>query len=175
MVGNWSGIALSGVTGAPAPLNGSASDYSIAVATSVARAYWMSTRNGGTEAQLLWAEMLDGTASMPAVLDLKVQAGSANCARTGDDATPWVNPAGTLLLFSNPPVDAKCAAGDPSAPDLYAVPLSKETGLPTTAAVPLTTLNTLGGSSDPSLSNDACKIYFASVGSDAALYEADRN
>jgi hypothetical protein len=184
MLGNWSGTALSGVTSAPEPLNSTASDFSIAVAAGVARAYWMSTRNGAAEAELLWAEMLDGAPTTPAVLDLKVQAGSTTCPRSGDDATPWVNAAGTLLLFRSPSVDDTCAPSDSGAFDLYAVPLSKATGLPTAPAVPLSALNTIGGrsnESDPSLSSDSCTLYFASyigtadADADADLYMAQRN
>jgi hypothetical protein len=180
MLGNWSGTALSGVTAAPDPLNSTASDFSIAVAPAVARAYWMSTRNGKAEAELLWAEMLAGTPTAPAPLDLKIQAGSATCARSGDDATPWVNAAGTLLLFRNISVDDTCAPNDSGAFDLYAVPLSKETGLPSVAAVALSSLNVIGGGSnesDPSLSSDSCTIYFASDNgtADSDLYKAQRN
>jgi hypothetical protein len=124
--------------------------------------------------------MLDGAVTDPAVLDLQVQIGTSKCHRVGDDATPWVNAAGTLRLFRNESLDEKCAPNDSGAFDLYAVPLSKDTGLPTAAGVALAALNNTVGAStetDPSLSADSCFIYFASDSGtrDFDLYRAARN
>jgi hypothetical protein len=179
MLATWSGGLLTAAVAAPDPLNGAASDFSIAIAADPARAYWMSTRSG--TAELVWAGMLgSGAATVPAPLDLQVQAGSAKCARLADDATPWVNREGTLLLFRNESIDETCASNDSGAFDLYAVPLSKDTGLAATAAIALSSLNTIGGGSnesDPSLSTDSCTIYFASDNGTASsdLYRAQRN
>jgi hypothetical protein len=183
----WSGGQLSAAAMAPAPFN-AASDFSIAVAPAagpvkgpkVARAYWMSTRTAKTNADLVWSDMVDTTPTTPAVLDLQVQAGSMTCPRLGDDATPWVNAAGTLLLFRNESVDDSCAVNDSGAFDLYAAPLSPDTGLTAAAGIPLSTLNNTGGAStetDPSLSQDSCLIYFASDNGTTSfdLYRAARN
>lgn len=180
MMATWSGSALSTAVRAPAPLNGVGSDFSIAVARDVSRAYWMSAHVGQVTADLVFASMLDGAASTPSVLDLKVQTGAATCDRLGDDATPWVNAAGTLLLFRSESVDENCAVIDSGAFDLFAAPLSKDTGLPNAAAVPLSALNNTGGNStetDPSLSQNSCVIYFASDngGKDFDLYRAARD
>lgn len=187
MLATWSGGALSAAVPAPPPLNDAGSDFSVAVAPGVARAYWMSTRNGGTAAQLLSASMIDGTVTAPVVVDLKIQAGTGDCPWTGgapssreDDATPWVNSAGTLLLFRSQSVDDMCQSNDSGAFDLFAAPLSKDTGMPTAAGIPLAALNRTGGGStqtDPSLSPDSCSIYFASDNgtADPDLYRAARN
>ena len=187
MMATWSGGTLTAAVAVPAPLNGTGSDFSIALAPGAARAYWMSTRNGGARAELLSASMVDTTATEPVVVDLQVQAGSAKCPWLGgapgsweDDATPWLNTAGTLLLFRSQSVDNHCQPNDSGAFDLYAAPLSKDTGLPTAAGVPLSALNSTGGGStqtDPSLSPDSCLIYFASDdgGPDTDLYRAARN
>ncbi len=185
-VATWSGGLLSAAAMAPAPFN-AASDFSIAVAPGagpakgpkVARAYWMSTRTGSTSADLIWSDMVDTTPTTPAVLDLGVQAGAKTCPRLGDDATPWVNTAGTLLLFRSESVDTSCAANDGGAFDLYAAPLAPDTGLTAAAGIPLATLNNTGGSTetDPSLSQDSCLIYFASDNGTKSfsLYRAARN
>jgi len=152
-------------------------DYSIAISPGTGHVYWMSTRNG--EAELIWQATSLEAPPDPEVLDLKVKAGKSECPRTGDDATPWVNVAGTLLLFRNPSVAEGCAENDSGAFDLFAVSLDAD-GRAKGTAVPLTSLNNTGGSAsetDPSLSSDACTIYFASNSEtgDYDLYKAQRN
>lgn len=162
----------------PEPINApDFDDYSIAISPSTGRVYWMSTRNGAPE--LLWHQTGTSAPSAPAVLDLKIKAGKSECARSGDDATPWVNAAGTVLLFRNPSVNDSCEANDSGATDLFAVPLNKD-GIPAAAATALASLNATGGMSretDPSLSPDFCTVYFASDGGtgDFALYQAPRH
>jgi hypothetical protein len=159
----------------PEPINTADSDdYSIAISPNTGHVYWMSTRNGTPE--LLWEPT---STSAPAVLDLKIKAGSAQCARSGEDATPWVNLAGTVLLFRNPSLNESCEPNDSGATDLFAAPLNSE-GTPKAAATALASLNTVGGMStetDPTLSSDACTIYFASDSGtgDFDLYKASRN
>jgi len=162
----------------PEPINSVGSDdYSIAISPNTGHVYWMSTRNGSAELLVQATSMTPPPA--PAVLELKVKAGTAECARSGDDATPWVNLAGTLLLFSNPSLNENCEANDSGASDLFAAPLDKD-GAPLAAATALASLNHTGGVSretDPSLSSDACYIYFASDNGmeDFDLYKAQRN
>jgi len=163
---------------APEPINAQGSDdYSIAISSVTGHVYWMSTRN--QEPELLWQPTSMSAPPAPAVLDLKVKAGSAECPRSGEDATPWVNADGTLLLFRNPSVDENCAPNDSGATDLFAVALDTD-GTPHAAATALTSLNSTGGTSietDPTLSNDACTIYFASDNGSGNfdLYRASRN
>ncbi len=100
----------------------------------------------------------------PRELGLKIKIGSADCDRLGDDATPWVNLNGTLLLFSAESMSDNCQPNDSNAHDLFAVPLAKD-GTPTRSAIPLSALNNAGSASDetdPSLAPDSCSIYFAS-------------
>jgi hypothetical protein len=180
----WSATWASGKLSSPMPvpeLNGQNDDFSVAIADSARRAYWMSSRNQAGAPQLIWAKFGAG-ATTPAVLDLKVKVGvSAECpARLGSDATPWVNADGSLLLFRSLSLDDKCAANDGSATDLFAAPLSS-TGTPLAAAVPLSSLNNTGGNSsetDPALAQDSCTLYFASDNGHAGdfdLYSAARN
>jgi WD40 repeat protein len=147
----------------PEPINAPGfDDYSIAVSPNTGHVYWMSTRNG--QAELLWQATSSSAPTPPAVLELKIRAGTAECARTGEDATPWVNVAGTLLLIRNPSLNDDCEPNDSGATDLFAAPLAKD-GTPLAPAISLGSLNTLGGMSretDPSLSPDSCFIYFAS-------------
>jgi len=162
----------------PEPINAPGfDDYSIAISSATGNVYWMSTRN--QEPELLWQPTSMSAPPDPAVLDLKVRAGSAECPRSGEDATPWVNADGTLLLFRNPSVDENCELNDSGASDLFAVQLDSD-GTPRAAASALTSLNSTGGTSietDPTLSNDACTIYFASDNGtgDFDLYKAPRN
>ena len=163
---------------AATPLNGGNDDFSIAIAATPRRAYWMSSRNKLPAPELLWATFGTG-ATMPAVLDLKMKAGAGTCPRLGDDATPWVNADGTLLLFRSESVNDNCKPNDSGAFDLFAAPLSA-TGTPLGPAVALSSLNNTGGGSnetDPALSVDSCTIYFASDSGkgDYDLYSAARN
>lgn len=178
MYATWANGVLSDTAkAAPAPINGTTGDFSVAIAADVHRAYWMRARDKG--ADLVWGTF--GTnAIMPAVLNLEVQvAAGKNCARLGDDATPWVNAAGTLLLFRSESMDDTCQPNDSGAYDLFASALGKD-GLPLTPGTPLSSLNHTGGISnetDPSLSEDSCTIYFASDGgkADFDVYRAARN
>ena len=157
---------------APMPINVTGfDDYSIAVAAGAGRAYWMSTRSG--EPRLYWEALL-GPAST-----FNVKVGPNGCARTGADATPWVDLAGTVLLFRSESVNDHCELNDSGAYDLFAVPLDK-TGQAATNATALASLNNTGGISnetDPSLSQDACFIFFASDSGTGNydLYRAARN
>jgi hypothetical protein len=178
MYGTWANGVLSDTPkAAPAPINGDTGDFSVAIAAEVHRAYWM--RAGDKGADLVWAAF-GSNATMPAVLSLDVQVGvGKKCARLGDDATPWVNAAGTLLLFRSESMDDTCQASDSGAYDLFASPLGKD-GLPLTPGTPLSNLNNTGGMSnetDASLSQDSCTIYFASDSGtgDFDLYRAARN
>lgn len=160
------------------PINTADSDdYSIAISPNTGHVYWMSTRNGAPE--LLLEATSVTPLPPPAVLDLKIKAGSAQCARSGEDATPWVNIDGTVLLFRNPSLDDSCEPNDSGATDLFAAPLNSD-GTPKAAATALASLNTVGGGStetDPTLSSDACTIYFATDNgtADYDLYKASRN
>jgi hypothetical protein len=113
-------------------------------------------------------------------LPLKIKIGSADCDRLGDDATPWVNLTGTLLLFSAKSMSDTCKQNDSNARDLFAVPLGSD-GTPARSAIPLTALNNTGGNgvdeTDPSLSPDSCSVYFASDNGTGSygLYRAARN
>lgn len=152
-------------------------DYSIAISPNTGHVYWMSTRNG--DAELLWQPTSTSAPPPPAVLDLKVKAGTTECPRAGDDATPWVNVMGSLLLFRNPSVNDSCEPNDSGATDLFAAPLNKD-GTPLAAATSLASLDATGGMSwetDPSLSPDSCTIYFASDSGtgDFDLYKAPRD
>ncbi|HEY0464844.1 MAG TPA: hypothetical protein VGC79_11570, partial [Polyangiaceae bacterium] len=161
----------------PEPLNApDADDYSIAI-SNTGHVYWMSNRSGKPE--LLWQATTAMSAPPPAVLELKIKAGTQECARSGDDATPWVNLAGSVLLFRNPSLNNGCEWNDSGATDLFAAPLNKD-GTPAGAAIALASLNNSGGMSqetDPSLSADACTVYFASDRGtgDFDLYKAPRN
>jgi hypothetical protein len=162
----------------PEPINTADSDdYSIAISPNSGHVYWMSTRNGTPE--LFFQPTSMSAPPAPAVLDLKIKAGAAQCARSGEDATPWVNLTGTVLLFRNPSLDESCEPIDAGATDLFAAPLNSD-GTPKAAATALASLNNVGGMSketDPTLSSDACTIYFASDGGtgDFDLYKASRN
>ncbi len=180
MYGTWAIGALSNV-GVATPLNGGNDDFSVAVAATPRRAYWMSSRNKKPAPELIWAKIGVG-ATMPAVLDVSVKAGTSQCPRIGDDATPWVNADGTLLLFRSESQNDNCNVNDNEAYDLFAAPLAPD-GTPLAPAVALSSLNNTGGAStetDPALSQDSCIIYFASNNGNADkddfdLYSAARN
>src|SRR6478609_6105428 len=171
-------LSLSNDVLMPEPFNvADSEDYSVAISPDTGHVYWMSTRT--TVPELLWQPTKMSAPPEPAVLDLKIKAGTKQCPRTGDDATPWVNLAGTVLLFRNPSLDDDCQPNDSGATDLFAAPLNSD-GTPKAAATSLASLNNTGGGSeetDPTLSADACTIYFASDHgtADFDLYKATRN
>ncbi|MEO8904229.1 MAG: hypothetical protein ABI488_17860 [Polyangiaceae bacterium] len=159
-------------------LNGGNDDFSVAIAATPKRVYWMSSRNKLPAPELMWTTF-GPDATVPAVLDVQVKAGKGECPRLGNDATPWVNVDGTLLLFRSESVNDNCAPNDSGAYDLFAAPLSAD-GIPLAPAVALSSLNNTGGGSnetDPALSADSCLIYFASDNGkgDFDLYSAARN
>lgn len=175
VMGNWNGMTIANTQLAPLPINTPmADDYSFAVAPNAERAYWMSNRNGQPE--LLWQSVAASGGSTANKFDAKI----GNCdAQFGDDATPWVDLDGTVLLFRSQSQDADCQPTDSGAYDLFVVGLAKD-GKAATRVAALSSLNTTGGNStetDPSLSSDLCTIYFASNngGKDFDLYRAERN
>jgi len=178
MMAVWADSALSKEALVPEPINAAGfDDYSVAISPNTGHVYWMSTRNG--QAELLWQPTSMSAPPPPAVLPLRVKAGKGDCARGGEDATPWVSAEGTLLLFRNPSVNESCEPNDSGATDLFAVPLASD-GTPQVAATPLASLNITGGmssESDASLSPDFCTLYFASDSGtgDFDLYRAQRN
>jgi hypothetical protein len=172
---NWDGKLLSDEQLVPAPINVlGADDYSFAVAPNAERVYWMSSRNN--EVRLLSHSNASSGGAQPSPLDLKI----GNCdAVLGNDATPWVDLNGTVLLFRSQSVNETCALSDSGAYDLFAVGLGKD-GKTSTQVVPLASLNKTGGKStetDPSLTPDLCTVYYASEngGGIYSLYRAQRN
>ncbi len=163
LAATWMEAALTNVIVAPAPLNSANGDFSVAIAADVRRAYWMSGRLKNPTPDLVWATF-GSSATEPSVLGLEVRVGAGKCPRSGTDATPWVNAAGTLLLFRSQSVNDKCEPSDSGAYDLFAAPLAKD-GTPLEPGIALSALNTTGGmrsETDPSLSVDSCTAYFAS-------------
>jgi len=178
MMASWSAPAIvMNEAFVPEPINASGvDDYSIAISPGTGHVYWMSTRSGKPE--LFWLPTSMSPPPDPAVLDLKIKAGKNECPRSGDDATPWVNTAGSVLFFRNPSVNDNCQANDAGATDLFAAPLNSD-GTVKAAATALSSLNVTGGASretDPSLSPDSCTIYFATDNGsgDFDLYKAQR-
>lgn len=177
--GTWDGMLLSNEMTLGSPLSpGGFDTFSIAVAQSTNRYYWMSTRDG----PLTLRTGVLGTGNQDLVnLEIPARDGGT-CPRGDDDATPWVSANGTLLLFSAAPVDASCTRIDGGAADLYAAALSASSGMPLTPAVALATVNrTMDGSveTDPAFTPDLCQLYFASDGGetggrDFRLYRALR-
>ena len=181
MTADWLAGSVSNAALAGSPVNVTGSDdYSIAVAPNAGHAYWMSTRNNLMNPELVWESINGSAPPPPGPLPLTIKVGAnTGCARRGDDATPWVNLDGTLLLFRAVSMDDTCAENDSGAYDLFAAPLAKD-GTPAAPAIPLSSLNNTGGKSnesDPSFSQDFCTMYFASDSGtgDYDLYRAARN
>ncbi len=177
---SWDGSTLGNVASLSSPLSpGGFDTYSVAVASSTRRAYWMSTRDGGPS-------LRTGTfgSGNDDVLDVTLLArdGTTTCPRTGDDATPWVTPSGNLMLLRAPALDSGCLPVDGAATDLYAVALDASTGRPLTPAAPLGDVNQTSdesSESDPSFSRDLCDLVFvsdggAAEGHDFRLFRAHR-
>jgi hypothetical protein len=116
-------------------------------------------------------------ASAAAIVNLRLAAHDApgvSCPATFDDATPWVNAKGTLLVVSAAPVDASCAPIDAQATDLFVAPLDPTTGMPLVPAVALNGVNVSSGASnetDAAFSSDLCTLYFASDGGSARGFD----
>lgn len=171
--GQWQG-GLGAVFPAPAPYNGDANDFSIAIATAptddgIARAYWMTDREGDVGLTLITALLTANVAGGPVMLSV----GQDGCAPEQADLSPWVAADGQTLLFSSARVDDNCLASDHK--DLYTTLLQPSSGQPTAPAVPLADVNSEGNDVDPSFSRDLCELYFASDrDGDYALYRAHR-
>lgn len=163
-------VQSSGSLGGPFNSAQGADDYSIAVAPDVHRAWWMSDR-GNSGRQLLtfsWDPL--GTPQSVNLFDQN------DCQRAGDDATPWVTPDGSVLLYSATRLDAGCHPANSSRRVLYWIKLDKTTGRPAfgTRGQPL--LESDGAdATDPSLSRDLCTLYYAADdGKGFKLYRAPR-
>ena len=138
------------------------SNYSIAVAATSQRAWWMTTRAG--PAQLVTAPLAPGSQQVP--IDIPLDSGPG-CKRQGADATPWSPPNGAFLLFAALEHDASCAAPG-SARDLYVIVVNSNGQPALPAAFQLQDLNTpTSDDTDPSMSPDLCWLYFASTAGDA--------
>jgi hypothetical protein len=172
MTAVWDGTALSNIVPAAAPFGApGADDYSVAYAVETSRAYFMSTREGSPA---LFTGLLGSTSAALVSLQVPAQGGGDTCARSGEDATPWVSKDGALLVFRSPPMGEQCQPVDGSATDLYVAALQPTTGMPLTPAVALTSVNvSVGGSTetDPSFSPDLCVLYFASDGGSAGGFD----
>jgi hypothetical protein len=163
-MGNWDGATLSATSDIPAPLSG-ADDFGLAIATKTGRAWWMSDRKSKGTPKLVTESITASVAGNEVEVEIMLSVGNMSCKRSPGDATAWVTPDGTLLLFRNPTLDETCAHSDESANDLYAVALDVTTGLPTANAKPLSSVNVTSGNAnetDPALSADGCFLYFAS-------------
>jgi hypothetical protein len=154
----------------PAPFNAeptepASSNYSIAVATQVARAWWMTDRNDPA-GELVTAPLTAGATATR--VDLATPGG---CQRSGADATPWVPADASLMLFR---YFENCEAAGPN--DLFVVLLAPS-GAPAGAALPLEDVNRpASDETDPSMSADLCWLYFASDGGQGEfdVYRAPR-
>jgi hypothetical protein len=153
---------LSSIENAPSPLApGDFDDYSVALAPLSGRFFWMSTRDG--EPTLRTG--LLGTTSAD-VVDVVAQGPSGTSCTLAADA-PWVSSNGSLLVVSAPALDAACQLVDGGATDLYAAPVSTQTGKLVASAIPLGSVNVsrdLTSETDAAFSTDLCTLYFASDG-----------
>lgn len=182
-IGAWKTGLGATVEALPAPYNSGKGDYSMALAphasTEAARAFWMTTRDAmsATLGPVLVTAQLAPQAS-PALVTLNV--GQAGCtpkdmaAKADPDLTPWVTDDGTLLLISTTRVDGDCASTS-QGKDIYTTLLQPASGQPTTAALPLSDVNSSADDVDPSFSADLCDLYFSSNRDGKfALYRAHR-
>jgi hypothetical protein len=180
----WTGSELVGASPAPMPFNpldsDLRSDYSVAVASSVQRAWWMSAREG---LPTLVTAAIAGVAGSEVPVDVFVRTATGqSCPIGAEDATPWVTADGSLLLFRSLTYEASCSPSGASGIQLYAAALNPANGQPSGPAVSVSTHNGSSAQSvetDPSLSSDSCWLYFASNreaddGSSFLLYRAPR-
>ncbi len=154
----WQNGALGTAKDGPTPLAPSnADEYSVAFAPMTSRAYFMASEGGSP--QLVTGTL--GSSQLDPVALALPSPGGGTCALGASDATPWVTLDGRVLLFSAPPVDAKCQPLDGVAADLYVALMNPATGAPLTTAVAL--LSSSGtNETDPSFGSDLCSLYFAS-------------
>jgi hypothetical protein len=180
MTAAWDGSTLSDIRSAGAPFGAAgADDYGVALAAATSRVYFMSTRDGSPA---LYTGLLGSSSATVVTLEVPRVSGGGTCARSGEDATPWVTEDGSLLVFRSLPMDATCEPVDGSASDLYVAALQPATGMALTTAVALSGVNVTTGEStetDPSFSPDLCVLYFASDGGSAGgfdfkLFRAER-
>jgi hypothetical protein len=150
-----------------------ASRVAMAMAAPTPRLFWVGDGAGSTTVRLL--TMTPAQSTPPTAVNITLDGG---CAAPLAD-TPWVTPAGDLLLFTSPSYGASPGCAVVSAPvtHLYQVPLDA-TGQPTANAVPVFPDDTVDIDATPALTPDRCTLLFARVdttSSTANIYGAPRN
>jgi hypothetical protein len=148
----------------PAPFNAQYSDWAMAYSPTVERAWWVSNRDNFFVPKLYTMSTATGAAQVPVVVPLTTFAPS--CPVTDGDLGPWVNYAGTFILFHGAEKFASCDSGPNPKTDLYISALfSNGTASP---AYPLSV--NLQNTEDawPSMSYDMCTLYFSSQRNGAA-------
>jgi hypothetical protein len=179
-IANWQGGLMSPEL-APVPYNSDKSDYSPALAqpqNDSPRLYWMTTRDMATQLVL---GILDGKASAPVPVKLRIGQDACTPLPTDTELSPWVTSDGQMLLLSHSRLDANCAATS-QGKDIYTVLLSPTDGQPIpqmgdtpTPARPMNDVNSAMDDVDPSFSADMCDLYFASNRDGKyAIYRAHR-
>lgn len=182
-IGAWKSGLGATVEALPAPYNSGKGDYSMALSphatTEAARAFWMTMRDA-MSATLGPALVTSPMVNEPAPVLVTLNVGQAGCtpkdlaAKADPDLTPWVSDDGKLLLVSTTRVDGNCASTN-QGKDIYTTLLQPATGQPTSAALPLSDVNSSADDVDPSFSADLCDLYFASNRDGKfALYRAHR-
>lgn len=158
-------------------LNDGDESYSLAVATEATPLrYWHMYRHfvgappGTLVTDLVTRTPTDGA---PQILNnLMLPMGCDPDVIKSPDLAPWARKDGKLLLFHAYP------CGTSPAPKGFAVLVDPDTGMPTDSAVPLQVdgMANTDDLSTPSLSPDACTLYFSSevAGGERQLYQARR-
>jgi hypothetical protein len=149
-----------------------ASQVAMAMAAPTPRLFWVGDGAGSTSVRLLTGT---ASASVPPVSVTITLDSGCPAPLAG---TPWVTPAGDLLLFTSPRYEASpgCAVDDATVTHLYQVPLDA-TGQPTGPATPVFA-DDASIDATPSLTPDQCTLLFARVdvsSSTAQIYAATRD
>lgn len=155
----------------PAPINGSGSNYSFALAAQAGRAWWEGTRAGAF--QVFTAGVLAGAS--PNAVQISLTTAPANCPLDILDVSPWASPDGKLLLFDSSEHYVDCNDKYTPLDMFYALPdkEGKVSKMAEQIDIDLQNIN----DSQPSLSPDMCWLYFASDRNGAKtlrLYRAHR-
>lgn len=120
------------------------------------RFYWMSDGLGSQTPRLVTAT---GASAQMSPVTLALDSGCVIDAVVG----PWITPSGALLLFgANAPLPGSCAPVTPSHQRIYAARMGEDgKQAPSTTATPLFPDDEASFDSTPSLSPDACFLFFA--------------
>jgi hypothetical protein len=138
------------------PADAAKSTWSVAVAGQAKRVWFVSNRDGALNPKLYTAPTAPGATAVT----VSLITAPYNCPVKAYELSPWVTANGAVLFFQAPETAAGCVEGPKH--DLYMIPLAPNGQALGLSAQPLAVNLPSTHDFSPSVSFDACWLYFAS-------------